>query len=379
MIKLGIDLIDQYQDFLKGKRIGLITNPTGLNGDLRSTIDILHEKFHLNALFSPEHGVRGDLQAGVKADDYMDQATGVKVYSLYGDHKKPSKEMMDEIDILAFDIQDVGARFYTFLYTMAYAMMACKEHNKPMIIFDRPNPVNAEAVEGNLLDINYRSFVGYYPIPQRYGLTIGELALLFNDAYDIHADISIAKMQGYKRSMDFEATQLDFIYPSPNIPNKETTYTYLATCVFEGTNMSEGRGTTKPFTMFGSPYLDHLWLIDAIKAYQLPGFKLRPTYFTPSFSKHKDKLCRGLEIIITDKDLFQPVYTGFVILKLIEEHHPEFAYLEPYRKGGRPFIDLLVGDCFLRENTLNLDQIRQKMNHDAQAFKVFKRRYHIYD
>jgi len=379
MVKLGIDLIDQYMHLFNQKRVGLITNPTGVNSDLKSTIDILYEHTNLVALFSPEHGVRGDLQAGVQAEDYVDEKTGVKVYSLYGQTKKPSKQMMDEIDVLVFDIQDVGARYYTFLYTMAYAMMACKEHNKAMVIFDRPNPVNADDVEGNLLNTDYQSFVGYYPIPQRYGLTIGELANLFNQEFHIGADISVVKMENYVRTMDYGDTGLSFIYPSPNIPSKETCYAYLATCIFEGTNMSEGRGTTKPFEIVGSPTLDADALIKAMNSYDLQGFKLRKTYFTPTFSKHQHSLCQGIEVLITNKGLFKPVYTGFVLLRLMMKHDPKFEFLKPYRKGGRHFIDLLVGDDFIRDKGFSIESIKEKIDQDAKQFIQMKRRYHLYD
>jgi uncharacterized protein YbbC (DUF1343 family) len=379
MVKLGIDLIDRYRHLFNQKRVGLITNPTGVNSDLKSTIDILYEKTNLVALFSPEHGVRGDLQAGVQAEDYTDKKTGVKVYSLYGQTKKPSKQMMDEIDILAFDIQDVGARYYTFLYTMAYAMMACKEHHKPMVIFDRPNPVNADDVEGNLLKPDYQSFVGYYPIPQRFGLTIGELANYFNQEFQIDADVTVVQMENYRRTMDYGDTGLSFIFPSPNIPSKETCYAYLATCIFEGTNMSEGRGTTKPFEIIGSPSLDVDALIEAMNTYDLKGFRLRKTYFTPTFSKHQNSLCQGVEILITNKGLFKPIYTGFVLLRQMRNHDPNFEFLKPYRKGGRHFIDLLVGDDFIRNENISLDAIKEIISQDSKRFKEMKRRYHLYD
>ena len=202
MVKLGIERIDEYLSLFEGKRVGLITNPTGVDHNLKSTIDILNEKTNLVALFSPEHGVRGDLQAGVRLDTYVDPDTGITVYSLYGKTRKPTTEMMDEIDVLCFDIQDVGARFYTYLYTMAYSMQACKEHDKPMVIFDRPNPVNARDVEGNILNVTYRSFVGYYPLPQRYGLTIGELATFFNEEFDIHASIHVIPMSNLNSNME---------------------------------------------------------------------------------------------------------------------------------------------------------------------------------
>lgn len=368
-----------YPDLFQAKRVGLITNPTGMNTRFESTIDIFARQTNLVALFSPEHGIRGDKEAGLHVGSYVDHRTGIKVSSLYGETRRPTKEMMDSFDILAFDIQDVGARFYTYLYTMAYAMTACKEEMKTMVVFDRPNPVNASDVEGNLLDIDYRSFVGYYPIPQRYGLTIGELAILFNQEFGIGSDLVVVPMEGYDRKMDFSQTGLPWISPSPNIPSVTTPYYYLATCIFEGTNLSEGRGTTKPFQMIGSPYLDNEYLIERLKAAKLEGVAFIPAYFTPTFSKHKDHFCFGIELVITDRQAFQPVKTGYVLLDLIRSRHPEFDFIPPFTKGGRPFIDLLTGSEKLRENKLPLTEILASQMLDQQQFSKFKRRYHLYD
>ena len=379
MIKLGIERLDDYLSLFEGKRVGLITNPTGVDHNLKSTIDILNEKTNLVALFSPEHGVRGDLQAGVRLDTYVDPVTNITVYSLYGQTRKPTKEMLDKIDVLCFDIQGVGARFYTYLYTMSYSMQACQEHGIPMVIFDRPNPVNAETVEGNILNIKYRSFVGYYPLPQRYGLTIGELAMFFNEEYDIHADIKIIPMNGYTRDMDYYDTGLDWVLPSPNIPTIDTTYLYLATCIFEGTTLSEGRGTALPFRIVGSPYLKSDFIINEIKKYNLKGVKFRTIYFTPTFSKHQGELCKGIELILTDKKTFEPVKTGYILLDLIKKNHEEFDYIPPFTKGGHPFMDLISGDDFVRLDSLTIEEILEKIELDSQTFKLQKRRYHIYD
>jgi len=379
MVKPGINMIDNYLDSFKGKRIGLITNSTGVDMNLRPSIDILNEKTNLVALFSPEHGVRGDLQAGEHLDTYIDPLTGITVYSLYGATRKPTKEMMDKLDVLAFDIQGVGARFYTYLYTMAYAMMACKEERKKMVVFDRPNPVNGVEVEGNILDIEYRSFVGYYPIPQRFGLTIGELACFFNEEFDIHCDLEIIKMDGYNRKMDYSDTGLHWVIPSPNIPYVETPYYFLATCIFEGTNLSEGRGTAKPFHMIGSPYLKSELIIKEIKKYKLEGVLFRGCYFTPTFSKNQGKLCHGIELIITDKSKFKPVKTGYTLLYLIRKHHEEFDLIPPFTAGGRDFIDLLAGDSKLKENKISLEELLSGMDQDAKQFEQKKRRYHLYD
>ncbi|MCF7930598.1 MAG: DUF1343 domain-containing protein [Acholeplasmataceae bacterium] len=379
MIKVGIEKIDEYLDLFKNKRVGLITNPTGVTKDFVSTIDILNKKTNLVALFSPEHGVRGDLQAGVKLGDYVDPFTGCFVYSLYGENRKPTQEMMDKLDVLCFDIQDVGARFYTYIYTLAYAMMAAKENNKIFVVFDRPNPVGGIEVEGNILDITYRSFVGYYPLVQRYGLTIGELALYYNSEFDIHCDLHVIPLQGWKRDMDYEAINRPWVYPSPNIPYAISTYSYLATCYFEGTNMSEGRGTAKPFSLIGAPWLDADKIIDALKDRNILGAQFRKVFFTPTFSKHQGILCQGIELFVTDRNLFKPVSTGMTLLYLIQDLHQDFAFLPPYHEGKNQMIDLLTGDNIVRTRRLSLDELLKKIEGDSMTFKQKKVGYHLYE
>jgi len=379
MMKVGLEKIDEYLDLFEGKRVGLITNPTGITKDMVSTIDILNEKTNLVALFSPEHGVRGDLQAGIKLEDYADPSTGCMVFSLYGENRKPTKKMLDTLDVLCFDIQDVGARFYTYIYTLAYAMMAAQENNKTFVIFDRPNPVGGNEVEGNILDITYRSFVGYYPLVQRYGLTIGELALYYNTEYDIHCDLHIIPMEGWKRDMDYEALKRPWVFPSPNIPYAISTYSYLTTCYFEGTNMSEGRGTAKPFSMIGAPWFNADKVIKALQVKKIVGAQFRKVFFTPTFSKHQDVLCQGIELIVTDKKAFRPVRTGMILLYLIRELHPEFDFLPPYHEGRNQMIDLLTGDNIVRTNRLSLDELLIKIEKDSKTFKQKKVGYHLYE
>ena len=379
MIKYGIENTKAYQDILKNKRIGLITNPTGVDQQLKSSIDILKQDFNLTALFGPEHGVRGDIEAGVHVADYHDQKTGCPVYSLYGKNRKPSAEMLSDVDILCYDIMDVGARFYTFIYTMAYAMMACKEHNIPFVVFDRPNPLGGEAIEGLLLDVSYRSFVGYYPILQRYGLTCGELALLFNDAFEIGCELHVVPMIGWKRHMHFADTKAPWVMPSPNIPTSESVYTYIATCLFEGTNLSEGRGTTKPFSVIGAPWLKPLEVINEIKKIHLEGVLFRPTSFTPTFSKHQQKFCQGIELHVTDRYQFNPVKTGYALFDVIRYLHKDFTCLAPYKEGMHPMIDLLTGSDFLRTERLSIDALFAKMSMDEQIFQSMKTRYHLYE
>lgn len=379
MIKVGLERIDEYLHLFEGKRVGIITNPTGVDHEFRSTVDILVKNVHVTALFSPEHGIRGNLQAGVHLDPYVDEKTKTMVYSLYGNTRKPTQEMLDDVDVLVFDIQDVGARFYTFLYTMVYAMQACQEYGKTFVVLDRPNPVGGVKVEGNILDITYRSFVGYYAIPQRFGLTIGELARYFNEIEKIHCDLHVIPLQGWKRSMHYRDTGRHWIAPSPNIPTPETCYPYLATCIFEGTNVSEGRGTTKPFQFIGAPWMKVEDVIREFNQYHLQGISLREQYFTPMFSKHQGQLCHGLEFIVTCDQEADLIYAGMVLFKIIEKIHPEFEILPPFREGSHPFIQLLVGDQFLQHKMIDLDAIKQKLTNDAQTFQTLKEMFHLYD
>ncbi|HHW79480.1 MAG TPA: DUF1343 domain-containing protein [Acholeplasmataceae bacterium] len=379
MIKVGIEQIDKYIDVFKNKKVGLITNPTGVDRNLKSTVDILNEKVDLIALYSPEHGIRGDIQAGEKLDTYTDDITGLPVYSLYGQTRKPTKEMLENIDILCFDIQDVGARFYTYIYTMAYAMMAAKEHDIEFVVFDRPNPLGGEKTEGNILDVTYRSFVGYYPILQRHGLTNGELAKLFNEEYGIGANLTVIPVEGWSRDVEFIETDMHWVLPSPNLPTIESIYAYLATCYFEGTNVSEGRGTTKPFSFFGAPWFKNRELLEELNQFKYPGVVFREAYFTPVFSKHKDELCRGIEIIVTDHREFSPVIVGMTILKLVRKLHDEFEFRGPWSKGGQPMINLLMGDNFIKEDSLTLDEIKTKFRNDEKIFEEVRRKYKIYE
>jgi len=379
MIKVGIEKIDEYLHLFEGKKVGLITNQTGVDSNLKTTVDILMGKVDLIALYSPEHGIRGDIQAGEKLDTYIDDVTNLPVYSLYGETRKPTEEMLKGVEVLCFDIQDVGARFYTYIYTMAYAMMAAAEHNIEFVVFDRPNPLGGTKIEGNILDLKYRSFVGYYPILQRHGLTIGELANMFNDEFGINTKLEVVKVEGWKRDVELIDTDMKFVLPSPNLPTKESLYTYLATCYFEGTNVSEGRGTTKPFSFFGAPWLDNRKLIDELKEHNFDGVMFREAYFTPVFSKHKDELCRGVELIVTDYKKFSPVILGMTLIKIIEKNHEEFEFRGPWSRGGQPMINLLTGSNYLFENTLSLDEIKELFKKDQEEFAKLKGRYHLYD
>lgn len=378
-VKTGIDNIDEYMDIFKGKKVGLITNNTGYNCEFKSTIDILRERTNLTALYSPEHGIRGDIQAGEKVESYIDSKTGIRVYSLYGKNKRPSKEILKDVDILAFDIQDVGARFYTYLYTMSYAMESCSEFNKEFVVFDRPNPINGVDVEGNLVDKNYSSFIGRYPIPQRYGLTTGEIASLFNEEFLIGCKLKVIPLKNWNREMYYEATGLNFIMPSPNMPTIDTAVVYPGTCIFEGTNISEGRGTTRPFEIIGAPWLDGFKIADMMNRIKLYGVKFRPVFFTPTFSKHAGKLCMGIQIHVTDRKIYKPVKTGIFLYEAIKrESKDKFDFVTFEGKKLKYGIDYLAGDSTIRKGNISTDKIYEKCQEDSLKFKELKKKYHLY-
>lgn len=380
-VKLGIDRINEYKHIFENKRIGLITNPTGVNSEMISSIDILKQLSNLVALYSPEHGVRGNIQAGMKLDAYIDEKTNCKVHSLYGTTKKPTEEMLKDIDILCIDIQDIGSRFYTFIYTMAYAMQACQEFNKEFVVFDRPNPINGLDVEGNQLDINFKSFIGLYPITQRYGLTIGELANLFNEEYQINCKLTVIPMENYNRSMYYDETGLNFwIMPSPNIPTLDTAIVYNGTCIFEGTNVSEGRGTTKPFEIVGAPFIKGDELANYLNKLNLPGVHFSEIFFTPTFSKHAKKLCGGVQLHLNNRKIFKPVQTGITMLYAIKGLYNEhFSYNKPYKEGMHPMIDLNCGTDVVSNNIYGLEELLKLWKYDTINFGKIKQKYHIYE
>lgn len=377
---LGIERIDEFKDVFVGKRIGLITNPTGIDGNFTSSIDILREKTDLVGLFSPEHGVRASIQAGQHLETYIDEETGITVYSLYGASKKPSKEVMDKVDIMSIDIQDCGSRYYTFIYTMAYCMQACAEYGKEFVVFDRPNPINCAKVEGNTINIEkYRSFVGYYPIAQRHGMTMGELAQLFNEEYGIHCKLIVIPMMNYTRNMDFEDTGLPWIIPTPNLPTVQTAYVYNATCIFEGTNVAEGRGTTTPFELIGAPWLKSEKLAKELNSYQLPGVYFRPQYFTPTFSKYVGELCGGVYVHITDRNTFEAVKTSWTMLYHIRTTYPEYFKInKPYVEGRPGLFQFEAGTDDIIENSVPLDEQLKRLESYSKAFKALSQKYYIY-
>lgn len=374
-VKLGIDNIDSYLSIFEGKRVGLITNATGINSDFKSSVDVLNEKTNLVALFSPEHGLRGSVTAGDNVGNTIDSKTGIMVYSLYGSTKKPTPDMLDNVDVLCFDIQDVGARCYTYIYTMAYAMQACQEQNKTFVVFDRPNPIGGEMVEGGIVKPGFESFVGMYPIPMRHGMTVGELAQLFNKEFNINCNLVVVKMSGWKRTMMFEDTKLPWVMTSPNIPTPDSTLVYPGTGLLGGTNLSEGVGTTRPFELVGAPWIDGVELAEKMNSLKLPGVWFRPAWFTPKYLKHQGEACGGVQIHVTDKHAYQAVSVGLMLLSVIRDMNPEhFKYREPYRT-----IDIDVGDSILREGKYPIPEILKTWDKEAQEFKAKAQKYYLYN
>ncbi len=346
-VKTGLEaLLEEGASWLKNKRVGLITNPTGVGPDLISTIDILRSRpdFKLVTLFGPEHGVRGDAQAGETVENATDSRTGLPMYSLYGKTKKPAPEMLDGLDVLVYELQDIGVRFYTNIYTLAYSIQAAGEAGIPFVVLDRPAPLGGVAIEGNRLKEGFSSFVGDYALPVRYGLTCGELANYLNNRFSFGADLRVARMKGWERGMWFDATGLPWVAPSPNMPTLETATAYPGTCLFEGTNLSEGRGTTLPFQIIGAPWVDGVRLAERMNGLDLPGVRFRPVWFVPTFSKHAGQRCSGVQVHVMDREVYPALRVGLELLSAVYRLHPdEFKWLPPHEGSQHHFFDLLMG------------------------------------
>lgn len=316
---LGVEvLLDKKLELIRGKRIGLICNQASILPDFSHVADVFaaRNEFEMTALFGPQHGIRGDVQDNmVETAHSTDEKTGKPVYSLYSETREPTAEMVENIDAFVFDMQDVGCRIYTFVYTLANCMRTAKKFDKKVIVCDRPNPINGIAVEGNVTEKEFTSFVGQFEIPTRHGMTVGELAKLFNEHFGIGCDLEIVKMEGWRREMWFEETHLPWVFPSPNIPTVETCVVFPATVHLEGTELSEGRGTTKPFELNGAPFIDPWVWVAELEKYNFPGIAFRQTYFQPTFQKHARVTCGGLQLHVTDRNTFTPVIVGVAMVK----------------------------------------------------------------
>lgn len=380
MVLNGIDRIEKYEGIFKGKRIGLITSPSGLTRDFKSAINILHEKFRLTALFSPEHGVRGNIGAGGLVDTYNDPYINVPVYSLYRkDSKRLTKEMLNEVDMVVYDIQDVGTRYFTFIYTMLYAMEDCAREGKEFVVLDRLNPLDGVTVEGNILENRFESFVGAYNLCMRYGLTVGEFANMANIERSIGCSLYVIPCEGWDRTMLFPDTKRWWVMPTMGIPRFDTALLYPGMCLFEGTNLSEGRGTTCPFEIIGAPFIDAQRLSDDMNLKKLPGVAFRPVYFKPATSKFEGQQCGGVQIHILDPRRVKPVEVGVELLFHIRNRYDEqFKFLPPFKEGSRPFIDLLGGSSKLREKDADKEMLLEQYRQDSKQFEYRKQAYHLY-
>jgi len=384
-VQSGLEvLLESRLDLLAGRRVGLIASVSSVDRDLVSAVERLHRhpEVRLAALFGPEHGLRGEAQAGEHVGSTTDALTGLPVYSLYGAMQKPTPEMLAGLDVLVIDLQDGGVRFYTFLYTMAYAMQAAAESGLPVIVLDRPAPINGVTVEGPVLEPAYASFVGLYPIPLRYGMTVGELAGLFNHAFNINCDLTVVPLVGWRRELWFDQTDLPFVPPSPNLPTLAALTVYPGTCLVEGTNLSEGRGTTMPFQYIGAPWVAAEDLAAALNGLELPGVRFRPVYFTPTFSKHQGEQCGGVHLYVMDRAVFRPVETALHLLATVKRLYPEdFAWLDPWTPGGHRSIDLLSGSSAIREGLdagTPVDDLAAAWQDGLQAFERVRAEYLLY-
>jgi len=371
-VRPGVDvLLEDPEVYIGSSRVGLITNPTGVTSDLTPTLDGLHSHpdVEVAAVFGPEHGARGEVQDEINVGSYVDAVTGLHVYSLYGEVRKPTAEMLRGVDVLVFDIQDVGARFYTYASTMVYALEAASENGINMIVLDRPNPINGIKTEGNALESEFASFVGLNPLPIRHGMTIGELALLLNE--EIGAGLEVVEMEGWSRGMWFDDTGLPWVQPSPNIPTLETAIVYPGTCLFEGVNISEGRGTTRPFEVVGAPWMDGPKWSSAMNELGLGGVRFRACHFMPVFSKYTGERCRGVQVHVIDRDRYEPVETGLHMLATALSLWPgDFRWLPPSYDRRRHF-DLLAGTDKTRENLSRGVAVEEIVEGWAQGLRAF--------
>jgi uncharacterized protein YbbC (DUF1343 family) len=387
-VKLGIEMfLEDKQSIIRGARVGAVVHPASVLRNLRHTADALREcrGFRLVSLFGPQHGARGEKQDNmVESEFYRDPDTGLPVHSLYGETRRPTEAMLQDVDALLFDLQDVGTRVYTFIHTMAYCMEACALFGKRMIVLDRPNPINGQQMEGNLLHPDYRSFVGLYPIPMRHGMTVGELARFLNSEYKINCDLTVIPMEGWHRDYWYDQTGLPWIMPSPNLPTLDSATVYPGTVLIEGTMMSEGRGTTRPFELIGAPFINSQVFAEKLNALKLPGVQFRPTNFQTTFQKWMGEMCGGVQIHVLDRELFEPYLTGIALISTAASLYPKaFQWRQPpyeYECEKLPIEILSGGKSIPRmiQNGIAIEQIRQSWENDVSTFRKQREPYLLY-
>ncbi|MBO5816583.1 MAG: DUF1343 domain-containing protein [Paludibacteraceae bacterium] len=385
-VQTGIEVLraDGFK-LLEGKRVGLTTNPTGVDSHLKSTIDILWEAENVNlvALYGPEHGVRGNVHAGDVVDNEVDKKTGLKMYSLYGKTKKPTKEMMDEIDVMVYDIQDNGCRSYTYISTMGMLMEACIEHNKELVILDRPNPLGGKKIEGCLVEDGYISFVSQFKIPYLYGQTPGELAMYLNATdYENKCKLTVVKMKGWKRDMTWEETGLEWIVASPHVPHGQSAVFYPVTGIFgEFGYISIGVGYTLPFEVMGAPWISADTLAEAMNALDLPGLEFRPIYYKPYYSTFKGELCQGVQIHILDYEKARLSEVQFLVVQELMRLWPEKNWFELCNQKRFDMFDKVCGTNKIREmfgKHYQWEDIREYWYKDVEAYREASSKYYLY-
>ena len=368
-------------------RLGLLCNPASVDSRYRHARDLIEKRFpgRLKALYAPQHGFFAEKQDNmVESKDTVDPGLGLPVFSLYGHTRVPDRRMFDPIDILLIDLQDVGTRVYTFIYTMSYCLEAGRKYGRKIVVFDRPNPINGVAVEGNCLDPAFASFVGRYPIPMRHGLTIGELAGMFNDAYDIGCDLEVVPLLNWKRTLHFKETHLPWVAPSPNLPTPDAAGVYPGQVLWEGTNVSEGRGTTLPFEIFGAPFINASELLEEITKQPIHGAVLRPVSFEPTAGKWQGEHCNGFQIHMTDAARYHPFETSLGILRAVMRLYPDdFKWKKPpyeYEFEKLP-IDLITGDRRIRdglEKNDTIEALRSQWQPGLDGYIHKSRSFHLY-
>jgi uncharacterized protein YbbC (DUF1343 family) len=387
-VQTGLEIfLSSPPKWIFGNRIGLLSNPASVDGNFCHAVELINERFpgQLKALYSPQHGFFSEKQDNMIESDHTIHGTlNIPVFSLYGQKRIPDKSMLDPIDILIIDLQDVGTRVYTFIYTMSYCLEAAKKFGKKVVILDRPNPINGNMIEGNLLSVDCASFIGRYPIPMRHGLTIGELALLFNTDFGIGCELAVIPMKGWQRDMFFMDTGLPWIPPSPNMPSPISAMVYPGQVLWEGTNVSEGRGTTLPFEMFGAPFIDTKRILSALEGPKLPGIALRTIVFEPTFNKWSGSPCNGFQIHVTDPYEFKPFITTLRLIHAVISHHEGmFQWKRPpyeYEFERLP-IDLIIGDKKIRQRIEHLDEIsaiEESWRNELKGFAETCRSVHLY-
>lgn len=375
---------------LNGRRLGLLVNATSVDAELRHAIDLLRARSELNvtALFGPEHGVRGDAQDMIGVDAATDAITGLPVHSLYGLTEaslSPTAEMLDGIDVMVFDIQDVGSRYYTFVWTMVLAMRACAKAGKTFVVLDRPNPITGQHIEGSAITPGFESFVGLVSCPNRHGMTAGEIARWRHNVEGMDLELHVETMRGWERDMWFEHTGLPWVLPSPNMPTVDTALVYPGMCLVEGTELSEARGTTRPFELAGAPHLDGHQLAAALDAMELPGVRFRPVVYTPTFHKHAFEPNGGVQLHVTNPETFRPYRTGVAFLKAAHDQDPaQFKWRAKAYEfvDAIPAIDLLCGTDAIRkgiEAGASVDDMAQRWPRDEGAFAEERAAFLLYE